>query len=243
MSFVYQTNWAGLKTWVSPPAHLDNNLPRYGLALLHGYGAHGQDLLDVGRALQNRPNVFLLLPQAPLALVPDHNQFAWWPLDWNRLQAIQQGDRPAALSFYNDPPQGMEATRHQLADWITHATKDLQLTSSNHVVLGGFSQGAMLAADLCITQDIPLAALLLFSGATVNHAQWQKCQPRPKNTPCFQSHGKQDPILPFFMAETLHLSLQDALNPVWFCVHPFGHDIPKQVLADASRFLERLVIR
>ena len=71
------------------------------------------------------------------------------------------------------------------------------------VVLGGFSQGAMLACDTALREGPKLAGLVVLSGTLVAEAEWAALFPTLRGTPVFQSHGTFDPLLPFQAAAML----------------------------------------
>jgi len=61
--------------------------------------------------------------------------------------------------------------------------------------------------------------------------------------PVFLSHGVQDQILPYVMAERLRDELIHAgLNVQWHGFHG-GHEIPEPVLARLSGFISKVVVK
>ncbi len=71
------------------------------------------------------------------------------------------------------------------------------------LVIGGFSQGAMLATDVALRSDIPLAGLCLFSGTLIAEQEWVVSAPNRRGLRVSLSHGQSDAILPFTAAERL----------------------------------------
>jgi phospholipase/carboxylesterase len=69
------------------------------------------------------------------------------------------------------------------------------------ILLGGFSQGAMLATDLTLRSDEAPAALAIFSGTMLAEPEWRRLAPRRRGLKVLQTHGRQDPILPFVSSE------------------------------------------
>ena len=102
--------------------------------------------------------------------------------------------------------------------------------SGTKVVLGGFSQGAMLACDVVIRTDRPFAGLAMLSGTLVAQPKWGPLAAKRKGLRTVVSHGQSDAILPFSGAEKLRDFLQQAgLDVTWV---PFrgGHEIPPPAL-------------
>jgi len=62
-------------------------------------------------------------------------------------------------------------------------------------VLGGFSQGSMIATDVAMSLPTPPAALIIYSGALICESEWTTGAAKLKDTKIIQSHGRRDPIL------------------------------------------------
>jgi phospholipase/carboxylesterase len=108
-------------------------------------------------------------------------------------------------------------------------------------LIGGFSQGAMLACDLVMRTSISCAALILLSGTLLAKQDWRPSAGKREGLPVFLSHGREDPILPYLMAERLRDELTAArLDVEW---HGFdgGHEIPEPILAQLSGFITRVL--
>jgi phospholipase/carboxylesterase len=107
-------------------------------------------------------------------------------------------------------------------------------------ILGGFSQGAMVAAQVAFKSDEPLRALVLLSGTLVDEASWKANFARRKGLHVFMAHGRQDPTLSFGIAERMHSEMTAAgLEVTWF---PFDgeHETPAEVIVALNAFLARL---
>jgi len=105
------------------------------------------------------------------------------------------------------------------------------------LVLGGFSQGAVLAIDTAFHHHDPCAALIILSGTLANADQWARLAPLHAKTIFFQSHGTEDPILPFQLAISLEALLH--ASHLKGKLHPFhgGHDVPHSILVQLNHFL------
>ena len=104
-------------------------------------------------------------------------------------------------------------------------------------MLGGFSQGAMLATDVALRLDEPPAGLVIFSGTLVNEAEWAARAPRRAGLGVLQSHGRQDPLLPFDNAVALRDLLAGAGLAVDFFAFDGGHALPPDALLRLGAFL------
>ncbi|MEP7151984.1 MAG: esterase, partial [Nitrospira sp.] len=109
-------------------------------------------------------------------------------------------------------------------------------------VLGGFSQGAMLSCDALLHSIQPYAGLIQLSGTLVAKQEWNPLMVKRKGMPVFQSHGTQDPILDYAMAERLRDEFAQAkMNVDW---QPFrgGHEIPELVLRRLGLFIRKIFV-
>lgn len=107
------------------------------------------------------------------------------------------------------------------------------------VVLGGFSQGAMLATDVVLSGPERFAALVVLSGSIVKEKAWQaRLGALTPGLPAFMSHGQSDPVLPFRIAEDLRDQLRAASADVTWVPFAGGHEIPWPVLERLRAFLD-----
>ena len=106
-------------------------------------------------------------------------------------------------------------------------------------MIGGFSQGAMLATDIVLRSARPFGGLAIMSGTLVSHSEWLPLMAARKGLPVLQSHGRADPVLPFAIAERLRDELGAAGLPVEFTPFNGGHGIPGPVLDGLARLIQR----
>src|SRR5690606_12818637 len=108
-------------------------------------------------------------------------------------------------------------------------------------VLGGFSQGAMLAVDTALHLDEPPGGLVIWSGTLLNEAVWLPQVSRLKGVPIVQSHGREDTISPFEAALWLRDLPTKPGAEVTFHDVPGPHTIPMEAMQAAGRMLECLL--
>ncbi len=109
------------------------------------------------------------------------------------------------------------------------------------VVLGGFSQGAMLSLDVALRTTHPLAGLVLMSGTHIAADEWAPRLEARQGLPVFMSHGTADPLLRFAVAEGLRDTLVASGIPVEWVSFRGGHGIPPEVLDKVGAFLGRVL--
>jgi phospholipase/carboxylesterase len=199
------------------------------VVLLHGFGAPGDDLAPLWRVIDAPPGTRWAFPAAPLAL-PGMGQGgrAWWMIDLSRLE-LDHVDKLA-----REAPLGMSEA-HAAVLAMLHAL-DAELKPSK-VVLGGFSQGAMLACDVALRSTRPLAGLALLSGTLVTEGQWTSRAAARKGLRVFESHGTADPLLPFAQAEKLQKVLRDGGADVTWVPFRGGHEIPAAVVDALGKWM------
>ena len=172
------------------------------LVLLHGYGSNAADWLQFEQVIEVPRNGRLVFPQGPLrGLGPSRG---WW---WLNIEGhIPDGQRLPDFSAAN--PAGLK-----VASWLV---RDFLENQPGPVVLGGFSQGAMLTAEIAFQTDQPLAGIVLLAGTSVNEAGWAESFPRRQSLPVFIAHGRWDGVLPFAIADRLQKRLREAgMNVTW----------------------------
>jgi len=214
-----------------------------GLVILnHGFGASGDDLVDIGAMMMDESEVVaarfrFVFPEAPIDLGPMGmpGGRAWWPINMAQLAEINQTQDYSQLTRIS-PPGMPEAT-----SLLSAALQEMQTTyrvEQDRIVLAGFSQGAMISTHLTLSTGLQPALLALFSGTLLCRDEWTRLAVAHAHCSILQSHGFEDPILPFGAATELSQMLSDAGFDVDFIPFHGGHTIPMNVLQKLSERLE-----
>jgi phospholipase/carboxylesterase len=198
------------------------------VVLLHGYGAPAEDLVPLAWHMKAPPGTRFVCPAAPIALgLPFADARAWWHIDAGRIA------RGGGLDV-EEVPAGLAAARDRVV-----ALLDELGAPPERTVLGGFSQGAMLATDVTLRTGRPLAGLILFSGTLMCASEWTPLMRARRGLPIYQSHGSADPLLPYAAALRLRALWEEAGADVSFTSFDGGHDIPPAAVEGAEAFLCR----
>jgi phospholipase/carboxylesterase len=209
--------------------------------LLHGFGAPGDDLVSLADVLNVPAGTRFVFPEGPLSLsFGPMDARAWWLIDMARMQADRMAGRVRDLS--QDIPKGLAPARETMLAFIKEVEREFG-ADPRMTLLGGFSQGAMLSCDVMLRTAQPYAGLIQLSGTLLATQEWIPLLQNRKGLPVFQSHGKQDEILPYGGAERLRDTLTHAgLSVEW---HSFrgGHEIPIPVLERLGPFITKAVTR
>jgi phospholipase/carboxylesterase len=207
--------------------------PRAGAArqlvvFLHGYGADGNDLIDIGRAWQGlMPHAAFVSPHAPepCGQAPVGRQ--WFPLTFrdpnerwtgvNKAAPVLERFLEAELTRRNLPPSAL--------------------------ALVGFSQGTMMALHVGLRRAVPPLAIVGYSGLLVvppdvNAEKFAaEIRSRP---PILLVHGDQDELIPaqaLFQAASGLASLEVPVE--WHLSAGIGHGIDQEGLRHGGEFLAR----
>lgn len=236
-------NLGGLRCHIATAAPPDRP-PNLAVVLCHGYGAPGTDLVAIAEPLlrfdrQIAEHVAFIFPEASLSLAPPGytGGRAWWHID---LQRLLSDPSPATLDqFRSATPEGLENARRMLMAAIEEAMQHWNLPLERFV-LGGFSQGSMLATDVTLHLPTAPAMLTILSGATICEAQWKELSPERAGLRVLQSHGRFDEVLLYTEGVRLRDTLQAGGADVEFIEFPGGHEIGLPVLARFATILRDL---
>jgi phospholipase/carboxylesterase len=210
------------------------------VVLLHGFGASADDLLPLADeiAQDGAPSIRYAFPEAPLEISGVYGAArAWWMLELAQLE--DELRRSAPRDRRGEVPDGLPEARAQVLRLLDQLDARFPMPHAE-LVLGGFSQGAMLALDVALHLPRPPAGLLLLSGTLINEAQWQPRLASLRGVPILQSHGRADNLLPYAAAEGLRDRLRAAGAAVEWHSFVGGHEIPRAVVAAIGAFLRRL---
>ena len=199
------------------------------VVFLHGYGADGNDLIDIGRAWQQYlPRAAFVSPHAPepCGQAPVGRQ--WFPLTFRDPNERWRGVNKAApqLEQFIDA----ELTRHKLPP--------------SALALVGFSQGTMMALHVGLRRAAAPAAIVGYSGILVTPPQEAELDAFASSItsrpPVLLVHGDRDDLIPvqaLFQAAQGLAALE--LSVEWHLSPGVGHGIDGEGLRHGGEFLAR----
>lgn len=204
------------------------------LLLLHGFGADERDLFGLVSPLDVPPHWDILSIRAPLP-VPEMTGAAWFPLD----PKTKRGGVSEALDSLDD-----EAIAKSLALLLN--TLD-QKVPTGKIVPIGFSQGAVMAAELLRARPERVPAAVLLSGfvlPTDRSSVESDAKLAELERKVFFAWGEQDdsPI----SRHAFQLTEQWLKRTTQAEIHRYpdlGHEISMDELREVRSFLEKLRIR
>lgn len=215
------------KTLTGPRLAPRSGQTRRLVVFLHGYGADGADLIEIGRQWQAwLPDTAFFAPNAP-EIAPQGMGRQWFPLTFRDPNERWRGVRQAAPGL--DALIDAELAQHGLAP--------------SKLALVGFSQGTMLALHAALRRPQALAAVVGYSGLLALEegkdpgALKDAVRAKP---PILLVHGDRDDLIP---VEALFLSaeaLAGAGAPCeWHLSLGIGHGIDGGGLKHGGLFLAR----
>jgi phospholipase/carboxylesterase len=207
--------------------------PKSGIAkqlvvFLHGYGADGNDLIDIGRAWQGLlPDAAFVSPHAPRPCGQAPVGREWFPLtfrDPNERWVGVQAAAPALDAFLD-----AELARRKLP--------------GSALALVGFSQGTMMALHVGLRRAVAPAAIVGYSGMLVvpeNVDPGSFASEIRSKPPVLLVHGDEDTLIP--VQALMHAAQRLAALGVmteWHISPGGGHGIDQEGLRHGGEFLAK----
>jgi phospholipase/carboxylesterase len=198
------------------------------VVFLHGYGADGNDLIDIGRAWQNLlPDAAFVSPHAPRPCGQAPTGREWFPLTFR-----DPGERWA----------GVTMAAPALDAFLDAELARLNLPPSA-LALVGFSQGTMMALHVGFRRQVSPAAIVGYSGmlALPEDIDPQRFAAEIRSRPpVLLVHGDQDPLIPVQALFQAAQGLASLGVPVeWHISAGIGHGIDQEGLRQGGEFLAR----
>jgi phospholipase/carboxylesterase len=194
------------------------------LILMHGVGSNEEDLF--GLAPQVPANFHVISLRAPN--VVGQGSYAWF----------QFGITPQGQRVINKAQEA--ASRQLIGDTVSALSQQLGVPPER-VVIGGFSQGGIMALSLLLTQP------QLLQGAMVLHSRLL-AEVLPLMVPANQLQGKQlwvsagtrDQVLPLAHSHAIREQVQQLPLALRYAEFPSAHEITPDELAQAMQWLRQL---
>jgi phospholipase/carboxylesterase len=207
--------------------------PRSGTAkrlvvFLHGYGADGNDLIEIGRAWQPLlPDTAFVSPHAPEPCAGAPTGRQWFGLTFRDPDERWRGVNAAA----------------PILDAFLDAELGRRKLPPSALALVGFSQGTMMSLHVGLRRATPPAAIVGYSGLFVlpNNAAPDVVAGEIKSKPpVLLVHGDRDELIPvqaLFHATQALAALE--VPTEWHISPGVGHGIDQEGLRHGGEFLAR----
>jgi phospholipase/carboxylesterase len=190
---------------------------------MHGRGANENDLAPLLHALDPDRRFVGILPRGPLSLPPGGAH-------WYVLREVGSPDRETFLQTYAS-----------LTEWVDGVLAE-HAVAPERLVLGGFSQGAVMAYSLALAASRPRpAAILAFSGFIPRVDGFELELESRAGLPVSISHGSLDPIIGVEFGREARRRLEEAGLAVRYREDAVPHTISPDALAQAKEVLAEAV--
>ena len=183
------------------------------LVLFHGRGADEHDLYPLLDVLDPERRLHGYCPRGPLSLPPGGAH-------WYVVPRVGYPDPTTFASSYAEAGAWLDSLPHE------------------RVVVGGFSQGAVMSLALGLGVGRPRpAAVIALSGFIPEVDGWKLDTERPF-PPIAIGHGTLDPVIPVEFARRARALLEAAGAEVVYRESPMGHQIDPGFLAEVRALVE-----
>ena len=217
-----------------PRLEAKSGKPRQLVVFLHGYGADGKDLIEIGRQWRNwLPDAAFVAPNAPepCSMAPTGRQ--WFALNTQRAsEAANVAERWT----------GAIAAAPGLNAFLDAELTKLGLDDSR-LALVGFSQGTMMALHVGLRRKRAPALILGYSGMLVGPEHLGEAKARDargQTPPILLVHGDQDQVIPLEAMFITSEELAKAEFPnQWHLSVGIGHGIDNAGLRHGGLFIAR----
>jgi phospholipase/carboxylesterase len=200
------------------------------VVFVHGYGADGNDLIEIGRAWQPLlPHAAFVSPHGPRPCGQAPMGREWFPLTFRNPEERWDGVNAAA----------------PVLEAFLNAELARQKLPASALALVGFSQGAMMALHVGLRRATAPLAIVCYSGMLVLEGDSDvegyapQIRARP---PVLLVHGETDDLIPaqaLFHATQALAALE--LPVEWHISAGLGHGIDEEGLRQGGDFLARRV--
>ncbi|MEW6131862.1 MAG: carboxylesterase [Pseudomonadota bacterium] len=191
---------------------------------LHGLGADGHDLEPVADmlGLSGVRHVFPHAPMRPVTINGGMSMRAWFDIAAPDLRVQEDST-------------GMLASAGRVAELVRALRRDAAMP----VVLGGFSQGAVISLVAAACGVPGLAGLVAMSGYVPRFLQ--PALPGLRGKSVMMAHGEQDEVIPFALGKAGCETLVQAGLAVDWHAYTMPHTICREEVADLAAWLKRLL--
>ena len=202
----------------------DGGAPKQAVVLLHGYGSDGQDLIGLASYWRDLlPNALFVSPNAPDRCRDNPSGYQWFPVDFGQP---------------NYRFEGASRARAVIVGFLEDMWSQTGLGPKD-TILGGFSQGAMMALHVGVSLDKALMGIIAFSGAFIPPEGFAEGQgPQP---PICLVHGDRDGVVdPKLSTEAADVLRAKGFEVSYHIEIGAGHTIAPDGLDFAGAFLARV---
>ena len=194
------------------------------LVLMHGVGSNEQDLFGLAPQIPERFHVLSL--RAPFRMGPGSH--AWFDFSVE----------PGGARSINEVQEA--ESRALLAKTVETAAQQLGV-APEHVVVGGFSQGGIMALSLLLTQPALMRAAMVWHSRLLSQVlPFAAPADALRGKQLWLSHGTHDNVIPLAHAQAIAHHMATLPVTVTYREFPGAHEIRPAELSATVTWLDSL---
>lgn len=186
------------------------------LILLHGLGSNERDLMELAPELD--PSLRVVTLRAPHAY--SVGGYAWFEIQWG----------PTGIRI--DPAQVFESI-----DRLSGEVEALRAEfSPRRLILGGFSQGAIMTVGATLRRPGLVDGAMALSGRFIPEL-FERPAAEVTDLPVLVQHGLYDQVLDVAGSRVIRDAFAALGAKVTYFEYPMGHEVSWESIQDADRWL------
>lgn len=206
------------------------------IIIMHGYGADQSDLFPLADLIDSKRQWNWYFPNGVLQAIIGPGMFgrAWFQINMEKWEKNLREGKTSDMS--GSRPANMDNSLQTVLDFYEQVA-----TEHQDIVVGGFSQGSMLAMELSLKAKPEPKGLVLWSSTLVDKKNLTGLLAKRNTVPFIQSHGRNDVVLGYEQAQNLNKVLVENKVQGEFIEFSGGHEIPMTVLQKTQSFLRSVL--
>jgi phospholipase/carboxylesterase len=204
--------------------------PQSAVIWLHGLGADGGDFAPLAEELALPFAVRYVFPHAPQMPVTINNGWvmpAWYDIFSLDIAAVQD-------------EAGIRLSQARVEALIAREVE--RGVPTEQIVLAGFSQGGAIALQTALRHGQPLGGVLALSTyLPLRESLEGERSAANRDLPVFMAHGRDDTVIPLFVAQRSHQALEAAGYVVEWHEYRMPHSVCAEEVDDIRNFLLRVL--
>ena len=194
------------------------------LVLMHGVGSNEQDLFSLAPQIPERFHVLSL--RAPFRMGPGSHAWFDFSIEPNGERTINEAQEAQSRAL---AAQAIESAAAQLG------------IPPERVVVGGFSQGGIMALSLLLTRPALMQAAMVWHGRLLAQVAPLAAPPDAlRGKQMWLSHGTHDNVIPLASAQAIAHHMAALPVTLTYREFPGAHEIRPSELAATVAWLESL---
>eukprot|EP01112_Ceratiomyxa_fruticulosa_P008971 TRINITY_DN2331_c0_g3_i1.p1 TRINITY_DN2331_c0_g3~~TRINITY_DN2331_c0_g3_i1.p1 ORF type:complete len:263 (-),score=29.11 TRINITY_DN2331_c0_g3_i1:171-959(-) len=221
----------------TPPIVLKATKPHTASVIFcHGLGDTGEGWSDTAEELQRQtPWIKYILPTArsmPVSINGGHIMPSWYDI-------YELSSSFDIAQTREEDTAGLEDARKTITGLIEQEVKSG--IPENRIIVGGFSQGAVVSLFTVYQHEKPLAGAIALSGYLPAHKNFASLvHPANRNTPLFMAHGDSDQVVAYeWGSESFRIIKAAGIPGEFITIRRMGHSATQAEISSVAAFITK----